>query len=143
MALHEHLRVGSRCTAANRAVFWWRGESPMPGALELAWEDGSTLVFDVESDWTLAVTGGPWRNPYAGINTDDPSWDLGTWTKESVGRGEPGLAMVGKRLLNFMPLFNEVGEMAALDLIFEADVLRLEVNGGDLAVREILGGTDA
>ena len=137
MMLQEYLRIGVRCAAAFRVTYWWPGDQPKPEALELAWEDGSAVVFDVKSDWTLTVTDGPWRDPYSGVDTSDPSWDLGTWTKDPIDDSDPGEAAVGSVLTDFVPHFNEVGEFSGLDLVFDAIVLHLEVRGGDLTVQQV------
>ncbi len=137
MTFRDYLRIGLRCTAAFRVTFWWPGDPPQPQALELAWEDDSVVVFDSKSDWTLAVSPGPWRDPFEGVDTRVPSWDLGRWTKEPIGDGDPVAAAVGNTLTGFLPRFNEVGEFSGLDLAFGMVALRLEVHDGDLIVQRV------
>lgn len=126
--------LGVRCMAASRAHFWWPGDPPKPEALELQWDDGSTTVFDTNSDWTLSVSMQAWRDPFEGVDVNDPSWDLGRWTKEPVAETEPLGAIIGDALRGSMPRLNEVGEFVGLDLQFGAVTLRIGSWGGDLTV---------
>lgn len=135
MAGVEILRPGAVCVEASRAFYWWPGDPPKPDALELVWNDGTALVFDTRSDWTMTISRGPWRDPFDGVDVDDPSWDLGKWTKEPLAESDRATSVIGSTLRDFTPRFNEVGEFVGLNLIFDTAVITLGVWGGDLTVR--------
>jgi hypothetical protein len=140
--MRHDLPIGRRCAAASRAFYCWPGDPPKPDALELAWEDGATTVFDTKSDWSLKIADGSWRDPFDGIDTDDPSWDLGKWTKGSVAGDEPVAAVVGAALREVVPRFNEVADLVGVDLKFDTITVRVEGHAGDLTVRPVANSSD-
>jgi hypothetical protein len=99
-------------------------------------------VFDTRPDWTLEIADDPWRDPFEGIDTDNPSWDLGRWTKGSVADDEPVAAVIEATLREVVPRFNEMAELVGVDLEFDTITVRVEGYTGDLTVRPVADRSD-
>lgn len=140
--MRHNLPIGRRCTKVSRAFYCWPGDPPKPDALELTWGDGTATVFETKSDWTLKMSDGPWRDPFKGIDTDEPSWDLGKWAKRSVTEDNPVTAALGAVLRDIVPRFNEVGEPIGADLEFDTITVRVEGYAGYLTVRHVDDGSE-
>lgn len=129
MPATELVKPGSSCISISRAVFSMPGVPATPGAVQLAWEDGSHTVVDVNADWTLSIGHGLWVDPLGGVDNAD----FGKWTLAAVGARDPLAEVAGSVVVSTSIRLNEVGELNGIDIAFDRGVLRLRVWEGDLA----------
>jgi hypothetical protein len=128
MCSTEAVKPGLSCVSISRAVFSMPGEPDAPGAIQLAWEDSSHTVVDVNADWTLAIVDGPWTDPLGDVDRAD----FGIWTLATVGACDPLAQVAGGTVVSTSMWLNEVGELTGIDITFDKGVLRLLIWDGDL-----------
>ncbi len=127
---------GLRCASVRRMHHRFPGDPPTSsGPVEFGWTGGRYLTLDVNSDWTLNVSERRWEDPLGGVAPHERlelSHIVGFWEIES---SPSDLAsVVSQRLSEIDTIFNEVGELVGLRLVFEDRVIRAEMYAGDLTV---------
>ncbi len=105
------------------------------GPVEFAWDDGSFLTIDVNTDWTLDFSLTPWADPFAKADVDQRrelsalGW---LWFECEVGGDLPQIE--GQRLISSELNRNIVGEVQGIRLEFDGATVAAHVRGGDLDV---------
>ena len=130
---------GRRCTSIRRFQHRLADHPPSEtGPIEFSWEDGTRLTLDTNADWTLAMSGQPWADPYAGATERERkvlAQEVGLWQEALIPSALSRL--VGQTVTSTVPEFNEVGDFTGLSVAFENQVVRARVFGGELAVEVV------
>lgn len=131
--------TGLRCTFVRRFHHQFADEPPSEtGPLELAWDDGTVLTLDADTDWTLHVSGQPWVDPYASVSgreLEALAREVGLWHEAKVPTSLARL--VGQTVTSSEPLLDEMGDLTGLSLAFETQVVTARVEGGQLTVEVV------
>ena len=126
--------MGSRLRAIER--FAWHADDGSPPQREvdsahLWFEDGRGVHLDAKSDWSLA-----WSVSEPGDDTWLGSYAYkfhGRWVIRDASSEAPFAPVVGMRLTEATPLFNEVHEMVGVVLNFEGTIVSFSTWCGEIS----------
>lgn len=123
------LTPGRRCVGATRFHHRFRGDLDLSfGPLELRWEDGEVVAFDIAADWTLKIFEGAWPDPFAEAPPEqlrELEAEVGIWLAAPVTEGDSLGRVIGQTLEEVAPERNEMGELSGARLAFESVTLRV------------------
>jgi hypothetical protein len=131
--------IGRRVVGVRRLLYVHGGGSDEEtGALELSFDDGSVLFFDVGSDGaTVAVRAEAWADPFAEPLSDENREfvrESGKWTAFDVS-GDPRFApLVGQHLEEVAANIQFGHVVAGLDLSFSTGTIHVVVEFDELLV---------
>lgn len=129
------LRPGMVPARLSRVTYSYPGNEPLEEALEIDFGVDGVIVFDIKSDWTISIVSRVWRDPYEGIDTSAPQWDMGSWAKHRVSRESDIALVLGRPLSTYFTTFEGFQEFVRLELHFGPIVVHLGCWDGNLTVR--------
>ncbi|WP_285472765.1 hypothetical protein [Actinoplanes sp. NBRC 101535] len=106
-------------------------ENPSAGPVHLLFADGSGILIDGRSDWSLEMTettreDDAWRARF------DYDVEGSRWSVRDASRESPFLPVLGRRLTSLEPIHNEVGEVTGLRLDFDGRLITLNTWQGEV-----------
>lgn len=107
------------------------------GPLVISWSDGTSITFDVRSDWHLQIAEGPWQDPFAQVSPQERAQlrdEVGLWELAQVGGEDALSSLVGQVAVNFEEKRNSFGHVEGLNIAFSSGLLlELSVWEGELS----------
>ena len=127
--------VGLRCVRVSQAHHIWEGEvDRSAGPVQIDWSDGSVVLLEVRSDWTMRVTLGPWVDYYKDASAEERevlSVEVGLWVLEDHSDVDPARDFIGRTLKGIEDISNEADELVGLFFVFGAAALYVFAWGGE------------
>ena len=128
--------VGRAISRVRRLHYVFQGEvNASDGAIELTFSDGSVVLCDADTDWTLKFFGAAWVDPYhEPLNDSDRAYveRYGKWSAYDVTEQAPYSWLAGEIVRQAVPQFNELLELTGLLVRTDAVVLDLQLWAGEL-----------
>lgn len=136
----QHLR-GKSVSRIRRIYFVSQGTvDTRAGALELRLQDGSFLLLDTHSDWTLHVKQEEWSDPFPPpLSAENAEFvrTHGKWTAFDRSDMIPACLYIGRRVSASREILSdESGVPASMGIILEFDELAVKASssGGEIRV---------
>lgn len=128
--------IDRTCVSVRRIFHRFAGaEKTLLNAVELEWDNGGFTTLDINADWTLCVADSRWVDPYwdaIGAKREEIAREVGLL--EPTDAGEDLGRLVDQKVVSVEELFNEVGELTGIRVIFRDFVFVARMWAGDLEV---------
>jgi hypothetical protein len=128
--------VGREISRIRRLHYVFRGEAnTRDGAIELTFSDGSVVMCDAASDWTIEFYGAAWVDPFEEpLSESDRAYldRFGRWSAFDVSDQMPYGWLIGRQVRQSIPQFNDLLELTGLLIRTDVAVLDLELWAGEL-----------
>lgn len=128
--------VGREISRIRRLHYVFRGEAnTRDGAVELTFSDGSVVMCDAASDWTLEFYGAAWVDPFGEpVGEPDQAYldQFGRWSAFDVSDQMPYSWLLGRQVRQSIPQFNDLLELTGLLIRTDGPVLDLQLWAGEL-----------
>jgi len=145
----QHLR-GRKVSRIRRIYFVYQGTvKTHEGALELRFQDGSFLLLNTHTDWTLSIEQEEWSDPFAPALTKEKGEfirDAGKWSAFDRSHTVPAHFLLGRTVSAFQEIRDEIGQIMGAILEFDefavkaysyAGETRVEWNGPDFTFCDV------
>jgi hypothetical protein len=128
--------VGRQIARVRRLHYMFQGEAnASDGPIELTFSDGSVVMCDAAADWTLEFFGAAWVDPlHEPLSESDRFYveRYGRWAAFDVTEQVPYSWLIGRKVRQAIPQFNELLELTGLVVRTDDSILDLQMWAGEL-----------
>lgn len=142
----QHLR-GKSVSRLRRLYYVYQGMvDTREGALELRFHDGSFLLLDTHSDWTLHVKHEQWSDPFPPpLSAENAAFvrTHGKWTGFDLSDMMPACLYIGRRVSAYHEILSDKsGVPECMEIILEFDELAVKASSFEGEIRIEWKGPD-